>query len=136
MTITTRTADERSGFRLQFEGFTPAHYAAMALASVTGIVHLYLYATQGYLPFLLAGAGFFGAIGLLFLTTKRGLIYLAGIPYTLAQVAGWYFAGMPDFALGVADKVAQLGLIVLLGYLFLQTRKSSRLDDATAAPPA
>lgn len=123
MAVTSQTTQRRSGFHLRTEGFGSAHYAAMALAVVSGVVHLYPYATQEYVPFLLAGLGFFGAIGLLLLTVRyRPWVYLAGIPYTVAQMVGWYVAGMPEFTLGVFDKTVQLALIVLLAYLLVRSR--------------
>lgn len=40
------------------------------------------------------------------------------------QVAAWIQLGMPDFALGVADKTIQLALIGLLAYIFVSERRS------------
>ena len=135
MTTTTRgTAVVRRPL-VQFatDGLTGAHYAAMALAAISGVVHLYLYYVQGFVPFLLAGMGFFGAVGLILtLPGLRPWIYLAGIPYTLVQMGGWVAAGMPDFYLGVADKVVQVALIALLVVLYRRERRARRADDATA----
>lgn len=112
--------------RFTTEGLTTTHYAAMLLAAVTGLVHLYLYYVQGFLPFLLAGLGFFGAVGLLLvLPAYRGWLYLVGVPYTLAQMGAWIAVGTPDFALGVADKLVQAALIVLLVVLFRRERSQA-----------
>lgn len=115
MAITART----HGYRLQTDTLTGVHWAAVGLATITGIVHLYLYWTQEFLPFLLAGLGFFGAVGLLMLNFHRRLLYAVGVPYTAAQMVAWYVQGMPEFQLGVFDKAVQALLIVLLVYLFV-----------------
>lgn len=127
MTTTQRAATttaKQPAFGFTTAGLTATHYGAIGLASVTGLVHLYLYYAQEFLPFLLAGLGFFGAIGLILVLPRyRPWLYLAGIPYTLAQMAGWYLAGMPDFTLGVADKLVQVSLIALLAVLYLRERR-------------
>lgn len=138
MTTTSQPTTTARQARVRFttEGLTATHYAAMLLASVTGLVHLYLYYVQEFLPFLLAGLGFFGAVGLLFvLPASRGWIYLAGIPYTLAQMGAWLAAGTPDFTLGVADKLVQVVLIALLVVLFRRER-SQRAADRSAIDSA
>lgn len=138
MTSTTggADADRRRGIGFSTAGLTGLHYAAMGLAAITGVIHLYLYYVQGFAPFLLASLGFFGAIGLiLVLPAYRPWLYLVGIPYTLVQMAGWIAAGMPDFVLGVVDKVVQVALIALLVVLYRRERGSgaarSTSDDAS-----
>ena len=133
MATTTRESATVRRPLVQFttDGLTGTHYAAMGVAAITGVVHLYLYYAQEFVPFLLAGLGFFGAIGLvLVLPRYRPWLYLAGVPYTLAQMAGWVAAGMPDFALGVADKAVQLVLIALLVVLYLRERRAGSADPA------
>lgn len=99
---------------------TPVHWTALGLAAVTGVIHLYLYATDDWLPFLLAGAGFLGAIGLFFaLKRYRRPIYLAGIVFTAAQMVGYLLLPMGPLWLGVLDKAVQVALVVALGYLFV-----------------
>lgn len=135
MTTTTRASATVRQPTVQFttDGLTSTHVAAMGLAAVTGVVHLYLYLAQGFVPFLLAGLGFFGAIGLiLLLPGVRSWLYLAGIPYTIVQMAGWVAAGMPDFALGVADKLVQVVLIGLLVVLYRRERRAATADSAPA----
>lgn len=119
-----QTAQPR-GFGLNVETLEVPHGIAIVLAAFTGAVHLYLYVDQGYLPFLLAGLGFYGAIGLLIVTKGlyRQLIYLAGIPYTFAQIVGYYMVERPATlndvgTLALVDKIVQITLIVLLAYLF------------------
>lgn len=124
--IGTETVTEtgtRGGFGYRAETMTPAHWAVAALAAITGGVHVYLYLTQGFLPFAVAAAVFFAAVVGLLLNVYRRALYALGIPFTLAQVAMWYLQGMPDFTLGVVDKAVQLALVALLAYLFLNERR-------------
>lgn len=116
---------QRRGFGVNMETLGGLHWAAIGLAAFTGAVHLYLYFDQGFLPFLLAGLGFFGAIGLILVTkgSYRHLLYAAGIPYTLAQMIAYFVVEQPQSladitTLAIVDKIAQTLLIVLLAYLF------------------
>lgn len=117
-TIQTPTSPvKRSGFGLNFATLTPVHYAAMGLAMITGVIHLYLYYSQEFLPFLFAGVVFLAAtIGVL-LNVYRRALYAISIPFTSGQIAIWYMQGMPDMQIAVFDKPVQALLIVLLGYL-------------------
>lgn len=115
----------RRGFGLNVETLGAPHWIAIGLAAITGAVHLYLFVDQGFFPFLLAGLGFYGAIGLLLVTKGlyRQLLYLAGIPYTVAQIGGYYAVERPAaFAdvstLALFDKTVQVALIAVLAYLF------------------
>lgn len=103
---------------------TAVHWVAAALAATTGVVHLYLYWAQEFLPFLLAGLGFFGAVALLVAGVNRRLLYAIGVPFTASQIAVWVIQDMPEFALGVADKTVQVALILALGYLFVTEWRS------------
>ena len=99
---------------------TPVHWTALGLAAATGAIHLYLYTTEDWLPFLLAGAGFVGAIGLFFaLKSYRRPIYVAGVLFTAAQIGGYLLFPMGPVWLGVLDKVVQVALVVTLGFLFV-----------------
>ena len=126
--MATETAE--SGLGIETNTLTGAHWAAIGLAATTGLVHLYLFWSQEFLPFLLAGLGFFGAIALLLVGIRHRFLYLAGVLYTLAQMGGWVAAGMPDFWLGVFDKIVQLALIVVLVYLYRRETTGSRRDAA------
>lgn len=110
------------------EAMTRVHWAASGLAAVTGAVHVYLYLTQGFLPFLFAGVVFFAAIlGMAMLPyghLVRRAIYALGVPFTMGQIGAWVAVGMPDFALGVADKAVQIALIAVLVYLLATERKA------------
>lgn len=113
------------GFGLNTETLEVPHAIAIVLAAVTGAVHLFLFVDQGFVPFLLAGLGFYGAIGLLIVTRGlyRQVLYLAGIPYTFAQIVLYYLAVRPQTladvdALAMVDKIVQIALIGVLAYLF------------------
>lgn len=96
----------------------PVHWVALSLAAVTGVIHLYLYVTDSWFPFLLAGAGFVSVIGLFFLLKEyRRPIYLVGVLFTVAQILGYLLFPMGPLWLGVFDKAVQVALIVALGYL-------------------
>lgn len=106
---------------------TAVHWFALGLAAVTGAIHLYLYVTDSWLPFLLAGVGFFGAVGLfLALPRFRRLVYVAGVPFTAAQVAAYLQFPMGPLGLAVLDKVVQVALILALGYLFVVDGRRAR----------
>ena len=114
----TAVRSERTGFGFRMDSMTWAHWAVGALTAITGTVHLYLYLTEGFLPFLFAAVVFYGAIVGMVLNVYRRALYALGVPFAAGQIALWYFQGMPNFALGVADKVVQIALIALLIYLF------------------
>lgn len=118
-------AVQRRGFGFNIGTLGGLHAVAIGLAATTGLIHLYLFVDEGFLPFLLAGAGFFGAIGLMLVTkgVYRHLLYLAGIPYTLAQIGAYYVVEQPESVadmsmIAIVDKVVQISLIVVLAYLF------------------
>lgn len=135
MSITTQVKEELTkntiGLRLNFRGLTRVQWSAMTLATITGGIHLYLYATQSFIPFLLAGLGFLALAGLMATTFDHRVLYLGGIPFTLAQIGAWIQLGMPDFMLGVADKTVQVVLIALFAYLYVSERRSKTLDADT-----
>lgn len=112
------------GLRPALGSMTGTRWTAIALAMITGGVHLYLYWTQSFVPFLLAGLGFLTMAALVPTTFDHRLLYLGGIPFTAMQIVAWVQLGMPDFQLGVADKAVQILLICLLGYLFVNERRS------------
>jgi hypothetical protein len=132
MSITTKARGELTkntlGLELDLGGLTHARLGAMALATITGGVHLYLYATQSFVPFLLAGLGFLALAGLMATTFDHRVLYLGAIPFTLAQIGAWIQLGMPDFVLGVADKSVQVALIALFAYLFVSERHGETRD--------
>ena len=116
------------GLRSDVDALTRVHWAAIGIAGITGTVHLYLYWTQSFIPFLLAGLGFLTMAALVPTTFDHRLLYLGGIPFTAMQIIAWVQLGMPDFQLGVADKTLQVVLICLLGYLYVSEHRSADID--------
>lgn len=112
---------------LEWSSLTPLHWVAIAMALVSGIVHLVLGIEFAPHPmgitFLLAAGGFAGGVVLVISDYRRRLLYLAGIPYTAVQIVGWYVVNRPqalgDLSIpGVVDKLAQVLLIVALILLY------------------
>ena len=108
---------------------------AALLAVITGGVHLYLFTTQSFILFLLAGLGFLTIAALVATTFDHRLLYLGGIPFTAMQIVAWVQLGMPDFQLGVADKTVQIVLICLLGYLYVSERRSADVETVETPEP-
>jgi hypothetical protein len=109
---------------------TPVHWAALGLTAITGVTHLYLYITDSWLPFLFAGAGFLGLIGIIVaLPRYRRPSYVVGILFTVSQIVGYLLFPMGPLWLGIADKTVQVALVVAYGYLFVaDTRRASAVD--------
>lgn len=108
---------EEGGIRLNLDRLGPLHWAGIVLAAITGVIHLYLFATEDWLPFVLAGVGFFVAIGLLLSNVNRLYLYPLGILYTGAQIVGYLAMPLGPLWIGVLDKIVQVALIAVLGYL-------------------
>lgn len=116
--------------RFETASLTAVHWLAIALAALSGLIHLLLAVivpwTALRVSFLLAGLGFLGAIALVLLNFRRRLLYLIGIPFVGVQIVLWYLVVEPTVAtlhvLDVVDKVAQALLIVLLVYLYATDR--------------
>lgn len=116
------------------EGLEPTHYLGIALALLSGVIHLFLGVSYAPSPlgisFLVAGVGFVaGAAGVL-LQYRRQLLYRLGIPFTAGQIVLWYvvnfYAGTKSFpadvgAIGAVDKVAQVALVLVLLRLLRET---------------
>ncbi len=96
-------------------------------AAVSGAIHLRLGVGNAPSPlgisFLLAGVAFFIAAGFVVAGYRRRTVYVVGVPFTLIQIATWYYAnfaaGEKSFpadvgTLGAVDKIAQLLLIAVL----------------------
>jgi hypothetical protein len=101
---------------------TTVHKAAIGLAAVTALIHLYIGVTSDLPVFILAAAGFFFGIGSLFMLGRRGrvVLYALGILYTGGQITLWLLLGMPSPLLAVPDKLVQTGLIAMLAWLAYQ----------------
>ena len=99
------------------------HWIGIALAAITGVIHLFLGVSFVTTPlgwsFLVAGIGFLGGVVAVLTNTRRRLVVLLGIPFTAGQIVIWYLVNAPEFsALGIGDKVVQALLIVILVVLY------------------
>jgi hypothetical protein len=107
---------------------TPLHWGGIALATVTGLVHLGLWLGAPTEPLgiasVFAAAGYAGAIGLLLVGYRRRLVVALGLPYVGSQIALWYLLNEPSgpgdvSPLAAVDKTVQVLLLgVLLVLLF------------------
>lgn len=115
-----------SSSRLETASLTPLHWLAVALAIVSGIVHLALgvmfFPGAQPVAFLLAGLGFFAGVVLFLLDYRRRLLYLAGIPFVALQIVLWWILNQqtqPAISpIEGIDKAAQVVLIVVLVVLY------------------
>ncbi|MFC6976872.1 hypothetical protein ACFQL1_22655 [Halomicroarcula sp. GCM10025709] len=111
----------------------PLHYLGIALALVSGLIHLQLGVSFAPSPlglsFLFAGVVFVLASVAVVANVRRGLVYRLGLPFTAGQIVLWYYvnfvAGPKAFpadvgTLGAIDKIAQ---VLLLGVLVLLIRR-------------
>lgn len=111
---------ERGDLGFHADTMSWAHWLAVALAAITGVIHVYLYVNQGFVGFLFAGVVFLGAVGALLVNLYRRLLYALGIPFTAGQIAIWAAQGLPDMEVAIIDKPVQAVLILVLVYLFLK----------------
>ncbi|ELZ87564.1 hypothetical protein C453_04399 [Haloferax elongans ATCC BAA-1513] len=109
---------------------TRLHYIGVALAAVTGLIHLALgagalasnLADPLGLAFIAAAAGFAGGIVAVLRGDEqlRSRAILLGIPFVAGQVVFYVVLNWPDiFGIGgVVDKIIQLALIGVLVTLY------------------
>ena len=109
------------------------NWVAVALVVVTGVLHVYAGVVEGRPPVTLAGVGYAGALVLFFLNYRRRLLYAIGIPYTAVQIPIWLVVKSEYGLVDYVDKAVQVVLIVVLAYLYLQSRGASADAPATAA---
>jgi hypothetical protein len=104
------------------DSMTTLHWIGVALAAVSGIVHLVL--GIRFLPgafgisFLVATAGFAAGIAAILLDYRRRLFYLVGIPFTAGQIVifAWTVVqGINSLGpIAIVDKGAQIAFVVVL----------------------
>jgi hypothetical protein len=99
---------------------TGAHWVAVALIVVTGVLHIYAGIVEGRIPVALAGVGYAGALVLFFLNYRRKLLYAIGIPYTAIQIPLWIVAKSEYGVVDYVDKAVQVALIAFLAYLYVR----------------
>lgn len=117
------STDTASQSAVGTDSLSPLHQAGIALAAVTGVLHLYLGALGAPSPlgvsFIVAAVGFFAGAAAVVKNYRRPLVYLLGVPFTLGQIVAWYVVNAPNFStLGYVDKAAQVGLIAVLVVLY------------------
>lgn len=117
-----------TGGNIPADNTEPLHWIGVGLAAVTGVIHLLLAWFQlsssltaglGW-AFLFAGVVFLAAGVAVVADVQRRLLYLLGVPFTGGQIVLWYLANAPDLfgPISVTDKLAQVGLIVVLVALY------------------
>ena len=113
------------------EEFSPLQWVAVALAVVTGLVHLTL--GVGALPDPLGfasvlAAGAFGVGILLYVRDfHRKLVLALGVPFVATQIVLWYALNQPSSLADVSllaalDKPVQVILIVVMVLLYGKER--------------
>jgi hypothetical protein len=108
--------------RIDTSSLTTVHYVGIALAALSGVVHLVLGVAA--LPsafgvsFLVATVGFAVGIAMVVLNVHRRLAYLVGVPFVLGQVvifAATVVQGLNQLSpVAAVDKLAQLALVAVL----------------------
>ena len=115
-----------SGGTLRTDTMTPLHWVGVALATVTGLIHLWL--AVSFLPaplgaaFLVAALGFFVGVAAVVVGYRRRLAYALGLPFTLGQIALWYAVnGLRLAPVDLTDKAAQVALVAVLVVLYARS---------------
>jgi len=108
----------RGSFVRPLDAHAPLHWAAVALAAVSGVIHVYLGVVEGIPPFVVAGVGFFVGIAVFLTRFWRRLFYPVAAVFAFVQIALWLAGGMRFFTLGVVDKVVQAAFVVVVLYLY------------------
>lgn len=101
-----------------FDTHATLHWVAVALAGVTGLIHLSLGLANGIAPFVVAGVGFLVGIAVFLSRYWRRWLYLVAAAFALVQVVLWLAAGMRFFAIGVVDKAVQVAFVAVTLYLW------------------
>ncbi|WP_415380629.1 hypothetical protein [Halosimplex sp. TS25] len=126
--MATETSRSETGLSYDIESLRTLDWVAILLAVATAAIHLYLYTTEDWLPFLLAGAGFLGAIALLVaLPTYRHWLYPLGALFVLSQIVGYLLLPLGPLWIGIVDKVIQVALVVALVQLFRTSGESDHI---------
>lgn len=117
--MATERQSSRNRVSHGIESLRTLDWVAIVLAVATAAIHLYLFTTEDWLPFLLAGAGFLGAVGVLVaLPRYRRWLYPIGVLFVLSQIVGYLLLPLGPLWIGVLDKAIQVALILVLVQLF------------------
>ncbi|UPM42751.1 DUF7475 family protein [Halocatena salina] len=109
------------------ESLTTAHWIAIGLSIITGVIHLVLgvMSFPGVLPvtFLLAGMGFFVGIGLLLWGYRRSL-YVIGVPFVAVQIVLYLWINQrSDPAVSPIEGIDKIAQLLLIGVLVVLYRR-------------
>ena len=110
---TTTDAVPAGGLLRSRDAFDTRQWAVLALAVVTGLVHLYVGLEAG-VPFYVAGVGWLVGAAVYLTSFWRRWMYLVAGLYAVVQIALWLLAGTPFFAIGVVDKVVEVAFLALV----------------------
>ncbi len=109
---------------------TNSQLAIMALALITGTVHLLL-GLAGDRLLLLNGIGYLGLLGLLFLPIGipkwlRKLLLIGMVIYTLLTIAGYFYLHSPAQydALAILSKLVEVVLVIVLAIRIAEIQKA------------
>lgn len=106
------------GWRLDIASITGVQWVAVALALLTGLIHLFVGVNRGRPSLVLAGVGFGSGIALFLANYRRHTLYLLGSGYVALQIILWIVFQRGEYALiGFVDKTIQVVLLVILVYL-------------------
>lgn len=122
------TTDAGAGrTRLRTDSLTPLHWIGVALAAVTGAIHLllgvsYLSESVAYgVAFLVAALGFAAGVAAVLVDYRRRATYALGIAFTLGQIVVWFAVNDEFTTVAVVDKLAQAALVVVLVVLLVRS---------------
>lgn len=122
------------GRSLEIASVTRLQWLAIVLVFATGLIHIVAGIFEGRIPVSLAGIGFFGAIAVFLFGYRRPLLYIVGVVYTAIQLPLWYVVKAGEYStLGYVDKTVQVGLVLLLLYLYWDSRRSRLSPDSSVA---
>jgi hypothetical protein len=121
--MSTQTA---SGLSLRTDSLTSLHWLGIALAVITGILHLVLgvalFSSQPTLgaSFVVAAIGYAAGIAGVLVDYRRVQLYVLGALWTLGQIVAYFAVNWPDVVspIGIGDKVVQVVLIGVLAVLY------------------
>ncbi|MFC6729071.1 hypothetical protein ACFQDG_10505 [Natronoarchaeum mannanilyticum] len=97
----------------------PVHWAMIALALLTGGIHLYVAATTGEPAYAVLGIVLLAGLGVFFTRWFAPPLYLVGAVYVSLLLVAWVIAGQQLLALAIVDKLVQVALIVVFAYLLV-----------------
>lgn len=97
------------------QSLTPLHLIGIFLAAITGTIHLWLGVENPSVALFIAGVGFAVGIGAVATDLHRDTVVKLGIPFTATQFV-YYLSTHFDHLtqVGIADKLVQFGLIIVL----------------------